>query len=286
MKHCLGDDIRSEAERQGKLMPFALLAGQVVDDVITASIREYLQDRHWLENLPQLARSIAKEYRDKSLSLRAQHEDGRNPRQPIAETYFGDYPTKEEWGACFENIERNLTTFTNSEIRSYLTSFPIESWRVQDKGAFSPWFRFEEIPIYAKYDFIITAPGKTIIFDWKTGQPFNGGEEKALEQLHGYALFAHTEWGIPLEEIALAPVWLSQSMAQPWSESPVDNAKIESLKSTWRSTYDDIKWRAEGFESSEMTIDEAFPLSESKNECSRCTFRVCPSYVQADPDIS
>lgn len=259
-----------------RLMDFGVLAGQLVDDVITDSIREYLATKQWSTGLYQKSREIAKEYFQLSKDWRDRKDIKKAVRQPIAEVFYGPSPTEAQWEEMFETVQLCLKNFEASEIGSYLESFALSTWRVQEKGSMSPWFVFDGIPIYAKYDFAIVEKDQALLFDWKTGNPER--ESAAIEQLHWYAAFAHYEWGIPYESIRIAPIWLRTGVSKPWEEQRVNLELIERLRTQWRERYDSLKSRIDAVIGEEQDIFEAFPITENRNSCQRCNYRICSQH--------
>lgn len=267
--------IQSEAFREYKLMDFSLLAGQVVDDVITESIRSFIATNSWPTHLMERARAISKEYYQLSREWRDPKYKEKPERQPISEVYYCQSPTEAEWESAFETMGQCLKHFESCHLRPFLESFPTSAWRVQDKGSYAPWFMVDGVPVYAKYDFAIVEADQAILFDWKTSDPMKKGrEEDASRQLHWYAAYANSAWGIPYEQMRLAPVWLRWGVAKPWEEQPVNLETIMELKSIWKERHALLQNKL-GAASRGGDINELFPFAEDTNRCKYCNFRVC-----------
>ncbi len=266
-------------------MDFNLLAGQVVDDVITDSIRAFMASGKWPEGLFDKAKAISKEYYELSRAWRDPKFSAKPTRQPITEIYYREAPSETKWDDAFETMQLCLKHFEGSEIRNYLQSFPTSSWRVQDKGSYAPWFMVGDVPVYAKYDFAIVTDQSAVLFDWKTSDPSKKGrEDDAVRQLHWYAAYAHSAWEIPYENMRLAPVWLRWGVERPWQEERVNLVIIEELQALWRGRHSLIVEKLKAA-SSGSSVDDEFPFTSDQNRCRYCTFRVCERHPIGMPRV-
>lgn len=274
----LPDELATQAGLEGGLMNYRLLAGQVVDDVITNAIRQRIGIGNWPDDLLAMAKTILREYIDKSIKWREGEKDYDNPRQPVTEIYYCDEITAEEKARTLELLKACLQTFQESEIIPFLESHPIASWRVQSKATDEPppWYMYDGIPVYAKYDFAIVPDGRAIMLDWKTGKAEN--ERYALDQLTWYAVYAMHEWGIALQDIRVAPVWLSVNLPRPWEESIVAQEAVTELLEKWRARITLLRDRKQLLESRSANLFELFPLTNNSNRCRECVFRMCEGY--------
>jgi hypothetical protein len=271
---------------QARLMPFSMLPGQVVDDTITESLRHYFDTRQWLPDPLQRAKAIVKEYLQFSKEFAERvHNREKWPtshRQPLDRMFFGEEITPEEKRAATDCIRECVEHFFASELPDHIASFPIEQWRLPSKAQNEPripWFIFDDIPIYANYDFAIVGPEKTTIFEWKTGRR---DTEAATEQLHWYAVYAHERWLVAYDQIRIAPIWLRsdpQALRLELLEQPVDMQRIESITRRWREMHALLTERVTQAKD-HASLERVFPTTGFMQHCGRCVFRACPAYQE------
>lgn len=282
MSDFVAPEIRETVKRQARLMPLGTLAGQVVDDVITTMLREYKETQKWREDSLFLAKQIIRQYIQYTQAFMQGNENadlGFPKRQPLFPYFYGEKITPEEQKQILERIELCLTNFLDSDLRVFLEAAGTESWRVQEHNAAVPWFSWEEIPLYAKYDFALLSDERATIFDWKTGDPVRG-EADARWQLHWYAVYVHEAWGIPLENIQLCAFWLRAGTAWRDGFMPLNSAILEDLKGKWRKTIEDIRAKWNHVQQSPKAdqpriLWTEFPWTEQYWRCRDCKFHVC-----------
>lgn len=282
----LDDRVKFVLKAQARLMPFPMLAGQVVDDTITESLRHYFDCGQWLPNPLQRATAIVKEYLDCSREYAERVQSNQKwphtHRQPLDRIFFGEPISPDEKRAATECMRECIEHFFASALPDHIASFPIEQWRLPSKAQNEqriPWFIFEDIPVYANYDFAILTPEKTTIYEWKTGR---SDSEAAIEQLHWYAVYAHERWLVPYEQIRLAPVWLRsdpQALRPELLEVPVDVQRIEAITTRWRTMHALLSERVSQAKDHE-SLERLFPTTGFMHRCGRCVFRACPGYRQ------
>lgn len=273
-------EVRPEIAFEAKLMPFEAFAGQVVDDVITDTLRNF-EATGWEVDYKAKAQSFVKEYLDESTSWFIAHREHREPprlrRQPLDRYYFEEPFTPDERTRLRETILSCLENFFNSDIPGTLESHERRFWKMPPRGE-TPWFFADNVPVWAKYDFAIVAPGRTQIFDWKTGKVSERSEEAAREQLHTYALYAMDEWDSRPEEIELNVVWLSLGPNQIMSER-VDLARLRTLKEKWQERHALLLERQRSLGRDPRRLLELFPMTGiEKGRCRYCQFRSCEGY--------
>lgn len=282
--------------REKRLMAFELLAGQVVDDTITAALCEFARSRTWPDSPFNVAMRIVGEYITHSrefATLRDESRKGpwpRSDRQPIDRYYFGEQIREDEKASLRETIRQCLDNFEKSEIKQTILAYPPDTWKLPTKArgeserdAFSvqpsnPWYMDGNVPMYANYDFMIVAPDRTLIFDWKTGKE---RMTEALEQLHCYAAYAHSYFQVPYEQISLLPVWLTrqpQHLTLEHLREPVEEATLASLRCGWAELYAELSDKHAVYSAESWRLFELFPLAENPECCRRCQFRSCSGY--------
>lgn len=276
---------------QSKLMPHEALAGQLVDDVITAAIRRYVKLGEWPapDRWMKAARSIHAEYLDKTKAVidayrtggpLPDHMDRNRPeRKPLLRLFYDEPPTQQEEAEMWLHVEQCLSNFLESNVLGLLVEHPVETWKPPGINEV-PWFTHKGIPIYSKYDFAIHGPGITWIFDWKTGKPGPWAERDARRQLHTYALYAQSSWGADLASTKLSAVWLATG-PECLHEESVSDGVIAELEQIWQDRIVELRQRKRVVDSREKDLFEAFPTTGFPNECLRCPFRACEMYAQA-----
>lgn len=278
--------IRADIALEAKLMPSAALVGQVVDDVITAALRKYVERGRWPRKALALAsETVLQQYLDASatwIRLRKQRlPPAELRRQPIDRVYFGDPYSAAELVEIRERIAWLLEVWEDSEIREWATGFPVETWRVPEYGV-TPWFMWEGVPVWSKFDFAIVAPGKTFIVDWKTGEAKGSTELAAKEQLHIYGKYAMETWGCSRDEIVLRTVWLSAGAERCVHDQGLDVETLARLYGLFRGVHADLRLRLERVGRGGERLYEEFPRTGFPNRCRWCPLRSCEGYAEAE----
>jgi hypothetical protein len=255
----------------------AALAGQVVDDVITDAFRNFGQ-AGWPEEFMPKAREIMREYLRESDEWLAAFEARVDPpelqRQPLAAKFFREPFTERDKDLIRTTTERCLAAFWQSDLLRRLLDAGPSYWELCPSGS-SPWFYSGSVPVYAKFDFALRMPGKTVLYDWKTGKH---RPEEAREQLHTYAAFANATWEVPFDQIRVSAVWLGADPDKA-DEEPVDEQLVERLKAKWAERHALLKARIEDYGKSGARLFELFPTTGmEKRRCPYCLFRCGEGY--------
>ncbi|MBS1717644.1 MAG: PD-(D/E)XK nuclease family protein [Armatimonadetes bacterium] len=270
-----------ELKRQGNLLPSSALLGRVVDDAITAALRHRLREGKWPNGIGKAVERVMVGYLRFSAewvaaALNRDRWPKSKQRQAVDRFYYNSPLTEHELTDLRRRAQQLVERWFELPLRSELDSLPTETWRVPESGVI-PSFELEGMKVYAKYDFMTVEPGRLRIYDWKTGDVANG-EQGAIEQLHGYAIFAHREWGVPYEDMELIAVWLS---ANYLGRTKVDMSLVARLERAWRHQIGVV---AEGLRmvgSGEADIDAAFPTTTETWRCQGCIFRACARHPKA-----
>jgi hypothetical protein len=282
-----------DVKKETKLLPFTALAGQVVDDTISETLVRFHQTERWEPDLQVLAAGILRQYINFSIRWTEAIRDRQKwPKgdavQPIDRWFWSEVPGDAEQQELRDRIRFCIDNFTSSKMPDFIRGFPVAHWHCPARTMEMPphWFMVGDTPIYAKYDFMISSPGRTVIIDWKTGSE-GWGASSAIEQLHWYAVYAHEDLGVPFEEIALIPMWLSSG--PEWTEHTVSLDTVERLRKEWVERHRTLKEKVEEVGASFARLDEVFPLLDNAKTCRRCQFRSCNGYrraagFQAAPD--
>lgn len=274
---------------EGLLMPFAALVGTIVDDTLKDAFREYKERQVWEIDLFDRARVILKEHIGESLNWVAAAKNEQIPvarwpkaSQPIDRIYFGEPITRDEWRSVKERIETCLRNFLESDLREFFMEYHHRHWlcpqRKPKKQRAPVWFPFNGVPVYASYDFMIKAPQETLIVDWKTGNATTGSD-KALLQLHWYALYAMEGLGVPPEQIRLLPVWLSAGPLnfRDYTE-PVQLELLDKVRDEWRARCEFFDKHVRPYRMRESESLPFFPMTPDVKRCRLCPFRSCEGF--------
>ena len=274
---------------EGLLLPFSALAGKIVDDTLKDAFREFKERREWKIDLLSHSRELLEEHINESIAwvAAAKNDDvpvDRWPRvsQPIDRIYFGEPITSGEWAAVTGRIETCLQNFLDSDLREFFMEYDLRGWlcpkRKSRAGRAPVWFRFNGVPIYASYDFMIRTPDQTLIVDWKTGDP-SRGSAKAVRQLHWYALYVIEEFGVPVEQILLLPCWLSVGpMKFRDFTEPVQPAILDEVRGEWKARLEFFDQFVRPFRFKEAESLPFFPLTADLQRCRSCQFRTCDGF--------
>jgi len=123
---------------------------------------------------------------------------------------------------------------------------------------------YEGILVEGAIDLMYPLDGKWVVVDWKTGQ--NDSEESSL-QLLTYALWAHEEFDVPLDDISLFKAFLTEGIVEPllFSAQELRRAKARILQ--------DIELLKEMEEFGDAANWEAFSACGQPKVCAQCAFQ-------------
>jgi len=123
---------------------------------------------------------------------------------------------------------------------------------------------YEGILIEGAIDLMYPSENGWIVADWKTGQ--NDSEESSL-QLLTYALWAHEEFGVPLEAIRLYKAFLQEGVLEPllFSAQELRRARARILQ--------DVELLKEMEEFGDNGTVEAFSACGQPKVCALCAYQ-------------
>lgn len=276
--------IKGDIMLERKLMPFTALVGQVVDDTITAALRCFHTKGYWPKKpLAKASEELFEQYLEttrKWIQFRKHRQDPDDPRrQPIDRVYYGEPILSSEKAELLERIAGCLDSWEAAGIKEWVSGFEPETWRVPE-SEFTPWFDWEGVPVWAKYDFAIVTPGKTYIVDWKTGKPEKRAVDAAQDQLHTYAAFAMRKWNVPRDEIVLRAVWLAAGPERCIDDRTVEVDVLARLYRHFKEFHADLINRMKAVGRNGENLFESFPKSGYPNRCRWCHFHSCEGYVE------
>ena len=160
----------------------------------------------------------------------------------------------------------SLKNFYDSDFLGYIDSLSPEQFlRIEEMDSFI----FEGTKMYVIPDFAVSDV-YVRLYDWKTGNP---NRDDAL-QLACYALYAHTKWDVPFDEIQIFPVYLSTGIPgfTPWQEEINEDAIVAFLHKSIQQMHGVLS----GGPQTNKIIYERCPQTENKRKCETCVFQeVC-----------
>lgn len=270
------DRMKWALKKQGRLSPWGTVAGKVVDITVGHALRKYKEKHAWPEALPELGvRALDCLERYSREWVRAVAEGERWPPSdfydPIDRHFYKEEITEEERQASRDRIITCLTAFESAGPADTVVDLGVQHWvGPRPAGEFAPTFSVKGADVWASFDFAIRKPEATYIIDWKTGKLTEHGRQRALDQLHWYALYARSEWKVPVEQIRVVSVWLSDNAS--WEEAAVSASSLDELEERIRERYDLLKSKVEltpeGFIS-----EEGWLPAKSAKFCRSCQFR-------------
>lgn len=279
--------LKREAIYQHRLMGMFALTGQLVDDLITSSLRLFKRKQKWPSSLETGAVKLLDQYLEETRRWIEQRslfieDPERGRRQPIDEFYWNGLPEIDAKRQIVEEVVSLAQAWFDSEIPTLILERPIVHWKVPESGGDLPTFELDGIKVYAKYDFALHSDTETLIFDWKTGKVGTKSEADVAEQLHTYAKYAFEAWGTKPENLRLFAVWLSIGSANCLHEVPYTPDLLANLEDLWRDKHRVLTSKLQMAGNNPMGILDQFPMTSSVYRCASCRFRVCEGYARAE----
>lgn len=181
----------------------------------------------------------------------------------LVEHEYQEPITAVEWRHGWLQVERCLQAFFASRWPELARALPRDAWLpIDELGAFD----FEGTRVFAAPDFAFrTGEGGVVLVDWKTGLP----RDSDREQLLGYALYARATWGVPLDRLEGAVVYLPSCEERPVELAP---GEVQAFAGRMRASIADMRSRLADPEANLADV-ERFPRTEDPAACARCPFR-------------
>lgn len=280
-------EFRRELAFAKRLMPFNALAGQIVDDVITGVLRRY--HRHpefgFGDDHVEGAAKLLEQYVQKTAMWRELYDSDAETiepepgkRQAVQSYFFEGPPDESAKEKLLAKVEVCLRSWRESTIPEFLASTPLQEWRLPPSGS-TPSFRFENIKVYAKYDFATKSPYGARIIDWKSGILSEWSERSAKEQVHVYGAYAKEVWRANPDSILLEVVWLAAGAEHCRNEAAFDEGFAREILSGFADVQRDIVKRLDDCPPGDIVaLEGAFPITDRLDLCRDCAFRCCEGY--------
>lgn len=265
---------------QRRLLPVSMLAGAIVDAVVKMAMRRYMEQGTWRTDLKRDARLALDYFVDHSKRFagaveQRQRFPERKPTwiRPVEMIYYDGDLSSVQLASTMQTVERCLDNFVDFLHAEDLYECDASGWRIPESGDKpNPWFWFEEIPVYAGYDFAVIDGEALRIIDWKAGRS-ERSEYSAREQLVWYATFGHTEWQFALDRITLHAVWLQEENKITREKADID--KVERLRERWKGLYAEQAASIAAVAASPERYQEIFPATDDVMACYSCQYRSC-----------
>ena len=263
-------------KKQAKLSAWETTAGKVVDLTVSHALRKYKERGAWPENLPELGLKVLECLERYSrwwveqvgAGMRWPHNDYYGP---IDRHYYGQEITEQERQKCRDKIVACLSAFRDAGPADTAVELGVEHWDgPRAPSEYAPTFTVRGVDVWASYDFAIRTPEITYIVDWKTGRFTEHSHQRALDQLHWYALYADIEWRVPVEQIRVVPVWLSDDAS--WQPAAVCARSLEELAERIRERHDLLISKVR-LTPEDHVSEEGWLPAKSSAYCRRCQFR-------------
>ena len=243
-----------------------LIAGDIVHRAVEKALRNFSQGKE--ETDPERVVTWCKTEMQRAFKESQEGIWRERPKQytRLFEHEYGQTPQRD----FLVRIAKKV----GSSVRNFFTSQAFAVIRETDTNEWLPMetldtFQFETTKVYAVPDFACRHRGEVLLFDWKTGKP----DKRNEDQLVLYALFAAARWGVDVDTVRGAPVYLLTGGAfEPRAVTPEDRARIAD------------RTRASIAAMKERLVDPATNTAERKAfeatpgfACRYCNFRgVCP----------
>lgn len=268
-----------QVKAANKLQPATAFAGTVFHDVIEQALKTFVATGALpsSDDMVKAAKSLARDTIEFSWDWSyAVQSNNKWPRRqglrPIDVIYYdGTFP-REFKVSIAEKFGMWTSAFKEFVKGEELLSVPPGQWRFPNIGSEAyPWFWHGEVPVYASYDFALSDPEQTRIYDWKTGDRTKGEDYSKTQILH-YAGFAKNHWEIPLASIECYVVWLDDGSVSYFTPKAPE---LKLAEDGWTNQHARLKQKVEELRADPTRILELFPLTDNVEKCQYCQYRFC-----------
>jgi hypothetical protein len=257
-----------------------------VGSVVHRSIEQFLK-QHRLERPKEALKEIinyAKKLFEEGLKEAQEKAWQLHPKKytNLFEYYYRTSPAhsaiaEEDLLAAQDRIATSLSNWYLSPVVQKIAFSPQSQWLSIEELAY--FFLQERYKVIVVIDFAVRwrrpfGQELVILFDWKTGSP----NEKAVQQLYTYALFARYALNVPYEQQILAPFYLFDNVyhkigcRQAEALDPLQIAQIEhEIVATSQEMLQLVgSYPQEG---SSLPDVRLFDYTTERNSCQRCPFK-------------
>ena len=267
---------RFEVKLQARLAPFGTFVGKVSDETIAAALRFFRTQGKYPEDLEAIALRLAGEWWKFSQAWAEAVRSGEGCPisrvwQPLDLFHYREPVSPEEITGLKARLNQVLLSWQSSPWPERIAMCPPERWRgLREPGELPASLRLDDLVVWAAPDFALIEDEDVWILDFKATSPGTAAYLRASTQLRWYALLAHHSWGIPVERLRLAAVWLwpTYSLTE-WS---VTEAELEEFTERLREQQRLLSGLVQLQDGGALRL-ETWPIAEDPITCRGCTFR-------------
>lgn len=187
----------------------------------------------------------------------------------LREHEYNEFIPDDEWDKLFDDADRCITNFFNSDVLQRVKSVPVEKWlpieRLQS-------FDFEGTRVYVKIDLALRQDGEIVLFDWKTGKVRYVDMDM---QLACYSLYAKKKWGVTPQDITCKRynVLIDREDDYEINDKIIENVK-DHMRGSIRSMTDMLRDKERN-----TAVEGDFAVTDNESVCRSCNFRrICPKW--------
>ena len=204
--------------------------------------------------------------------MRAQYAESmqgvyrERPRQAcgLTEHEYRDNISRDEWQAQRDRMERCLRNFFELELTASIRETPTWRWlALETTGSFD----VDGTSVLVRPDFALRRDDDSVaIIDWKTGGAYPDDE---WLQMAAYGVFARRAWGLGGARMVGTIAYLDDGETR---ELPIEEADLVRVQEVIRESIREMR-RLSAAAPPEGLDPDAFPKTEDRATCARCTFR-------------
>lgn len=281
---------------QSRYMWLGSIVHEFIEAILTKELHEHETNLYKL--FGSMRKTMRKDFENSKKGLYMKYPKIKGRSYGLFEHEYNTLVTSNEWREIFENAEKCLTNFYNSDTFNYIKSvdrkkwLPIESMRT---------FNFEGTDVYVVIDFAMWGGNKNnnknfgnnnksqnllsdyltseydqysdknlIIFDWKTGKV---RFEEMDVQLACYSLYSKEKWNVSPKNIICKKY---NVMIDKVDDYEINDGVIEKVKDYMRGSISEMKELLYDKENN-AAREEDFEFTEDEMQCRMCNFKkICP----------
>jgi hypothetical protein len=186
----------------------------------------------------------------------------------LVEHEYDEPVSPEEWRANWENVRSALGWFFQSRWVEVARSLAPKQWLELDLMDYErSIFHLDGVKVFAVPDFAyLDEDGAAMMVDWKTGRVREGYDEQVL----GYAIYLSSRYGLSIDRIRAALVYLNEGVEQTVR---IDGKSIEAFRESFTQSVAAMRGLLTE-EAGNVPLPESFfSKTDELQLCQRCVFR-------------
>ncbi|MBT3393704.1 MAG: hypothetical protein HN411_01155 [Waddliaceae bacterium] len=273
------------AMKNMKNMP--MFVGTVVHGTIEYALKEYRANNTLVTLEAMIEKGEEELVRGIEEAKNEKWRESPKKYNSLLEVYYADRDdvveiTEDTMKTAIDKMKRCITHWYNSPITQKMIMSPRSTFLgIEDLDSF---IIDDVYKVWVVIDCALRwqREGKNdtiVLFDWKTGRH----NEKDINQLYSYALFAEKSWGIEADRVVLVPYYLDSDnydKTGAGQDKELSQEKIDSVEKfiTMSSAMMEKKLHDTG-EGREKNLKKNiadvmdFPYTNDRRSCSRCQYR-------------